>query len=155
MANVLLLFNLIFNSLTLTIQYYESARYYSNQKDLLINQLKSEIFELKGKAKDYNTMRDKIVEMEMAYRRLLEEKVISNILTNIQGNYEDNLRGKIDNSYQDSQSLKKDIDELRSHITLKYCYLTVTINLIGLNLMLNWQLKSQNRKQLFKGEKKN
>jgi hypothetical protein len=54
--------------------------------------LKAEIFELRGKGKDYANLREKIVETEMAYRRTLEEKVT----------YEDNLRNKIDHSYVDS-----------------------------------------------------
>jgi len=43
---------------------------------MLIHQLKAEIFELQAKAGDYNSLKNKMIESELAYRRLLEEKSI-------------------------------------------------------------------------------
>jgi hypothetical protein len=46
------------------MQYYESARYFSSQKDLLINQLQAEIFEMRGKNQNYNKLRENMIELE-------------------------------------------------------------------------------------------
>lgn len=47
----------------------------SDQKDLLISQLKAEIFELKQRERDYGSLRDQMLNLEHKYRSLLDEKV--------------------------------------------------------------------------------
>eukprot|EP00347_Sterkiella_histriomuscorum_P011328 403372873 len=96
----------------------EGLRYYDNliikmhqgsQKDMLINQLQSEIFELRGKGNNYNTLRDNMVEIEMAYRRLLEDK----------GIFEENMKSKIDLGSHESVQYQHEVEQLRMDITLR------------------------------------
>ncbi|CDW73585.1 vacuolar protein-sorting-associated protein 36 [Stylonychia lemnae] len=91
------------------LRYYESARYFSSQKDMLISQLQSEIFELRGKGNNYNKLRDNMMEIEQAYRRLLEDK----------GNFEDGLRSKIDHGLMESNHLQHEVETLRHEITFR------------------------------------
>lgn len=42
------------------LQYYDSVHLASDQKDLLISQLKAEIFEIQQRDKDYLALRDQL-----------------------------------------------------------------------------------------------
>jgi hypothetical protein len=47
----------------------------SDQKDLLISQLKAEIFEIQQRDKDFLALRDQLHSIESKYRHLQDEKV--------------------------------------------------------------------------------
>ena len=47
----------------------------SDQKDLLISQLKAEIFEIQQRDKDYLALRDQLHNIQSKYRHLQDEKV--------------------------------------------------------------------------------
>lgn len=47
----------------------------SDQKDLLISQLKAEIFEIQQRDKDFLALRDQLYSIQSKYRHLQDEKV--------------------------------------------------------------------------------
>jgi hypothetical protein len=47
----------------------------SDQKDLLISQLKAEIFEIQQRDKDFLALRDQLHSIQSKYRHLQDEKV--------------------------------------------------------------------------------
>ena len=51
-------------------QYYDSVHLASDQKDLLISQLKAEIFEIEQRDKDYLALRDQLYTIQTKYRHL-------------------------------------------------------------------------------------
>lgn len=55
-------------------QLYESVRYDSDQKDLLVSQLKAEIYELRKGSKDYDGLHRDLLNLEHRYNLLQEEK---------------------------------------------------------------------------------
>lgn len=59
------------------IQYFDPAQVESDQKDLIISQLKAELFELRQNERDYNELHTKLNNLEHRYNLLQEEKVIS------------------------------------------------------------------------------
>lgn len=56
-------------------QYYDSVHLASDQKDLLISQLKAEIFEIQQRDKDFLALRDQLYSIQSKYRHLQDEKV--------------------------------------------------------------------------------
>ena len=50
----------------------------SDQKDLLISQLKAEIFEIQQRDKDFLALRDQLYSIQSKYRHLQDEKVSYN-----------------------------------------------------------------------------
>lgn len=48
------------HNLSNLLQYYDSVHLASDQKDLLISQLKAEIFEIQQRDKDYLALRDQL-----------------------------------------------------------------------------------------------
>ena len=58
------------------VQYYDSVHLASDQKDLLISQLKAEIFEIEQRDKDYLALRDQLYTIQTKYRHLQDEKLL-------------------------------------------------------------------------------
>lgn len=48
----------------------------SDQKDLLISQLKAEIFEIQQRDKDFLAMKDQLMNIQSKYRHLQDEKLL-------------------------------------------------------------------------------
>lgn len=86
--------------------FYSSARAASNQKDMLIHQLKQEIFELQSKSKDYNGLRSNYIQLEASYRKMVDDKSCK----------EDDFRYQFDASYSESQTLRHSVEDLRNYI---------------------------------------
>ena len=59
----------------LNFKYYDSVHLASDQKDLLISQLKAEIFEIQQRDKDFLALRDQLYSIQSKYRHLQDEKV--------------------------------------------------------------------------------
>ena len=53
----------------------------SDQKDLLISQLKAEIFEIQQRDKDFLALRDQLYSIQSKYRHLQDDKVTITFLT--------------------------------------------------------------------------
>ena len=58
------------------VQYYDSVHLASDQKDLLISQLKAEIFEIQQRDKDYLALRDQLYTIQQKYRHVQDEKLM-------------------------------------------------------------------------------
>lgn len=58
------------------LQYYDSVHLASDQKDLLISQLKAEIFEIQQRDKDYLALRDQLYAIQTKFRHLQDEKLL-------------------------------------------------------------------------------
>lgn len=87
-------------------KYYDSVHLQSDQKDLLISQLKAEIFELQHKNKDYNAMRDQLLSLEYRFKDLQDEKART----------ENDYRNRCDYNLKNIGDLKREADDLRSLI---------------------------------------
>ena len=75
----------------------------SDQKDLLISQLKAEIFEIQQRDKDYLALRDQLYTIQTKYRHLQDEKLL-----------QDNDFGQRHDANADSlNALRKEIDDTR------------------------------------------
>ena len=59
----------------MTTQYFDPAQVDSDQKDLIISQLKADVFELKQNEKDYQDIRVNLNNLEHRHVMLQEEKV--------------------------------------------------------------------------------
>eukprot|EP00347_Sterkiella_histriomuscorum_P002862 403366509 len=85
------------------LQYYDSVHLASDQKDLLISQLKAEIFEIQQRDKDYLALRDQLHNTQSKYRHLQDEKLLQ----------DNDYRTKHESNAISVMSLKKEIDDLR------------------------------------------
>ena len=75
----------------------------SDQKDLLISQLKAEIFEIEQRDKDYLALRDQLYSLQTKYRHLQDEKLLQ----------DNDFKTRHDSNVMTLQSLKKEIDDTR------------------------------------------
>ena len=85
------------------VQYYDSVHLASDQKDLLISQLKAEIFEIEQRDKDYLALRDQLYTIQTKYRHLQDEKLLQ----------DNDFKTRHDSNLMTLQSLKKEIDDTR------------------------------------------
>ena len=84
-------------------QYYDSVHLASDQKDLLISQLKAEIFEIEQRDKDYLALRDQLYTIQTKYRHLQDEKLLQ----------DNDFKTRHDSNMLTLQGLKKEIDDTR------------------------------------------
>lgn len=75
----------------------------SDQKDLLISQLKAEIFEIEQRDKDYLALRDQLYTIQTKYRHLQDEKLLA----------DNDFKTRHDSNLLTLNSLKKEIDDTR------------------------------------------
>lgn len=75
----------------------------SDQKDLLISQLKAEIFEIQQRDKDYLALRDQLVNIQSKYRHLQDEKLLQ----------DNDFKTKHDSNNTTLMGLKREMDDLR------------------------------------------
>ena len=75
----------------------------SDQKDLLISQLKAEIFEIQQRDKDFLALRDQLYSIQSKYRHLQDEKLLQ----------DNDFRLKHDSNQVSIVGLKKEMDDLR------------------------------------------
>lgn len=99
----------------------------SDQKDLLISQLKAEIFEIQQRDKDYLALRDQLYTIQTKYRHLQDEKLLqdndfktrheSNLIT-LQGLKKecDDTRFLLNDKNRSNNDASGDIAALREHI---------------------------------------
>ena len=85
------------------IQYYDSVHLASDQKDLLISQLKAEIFEIEQRDKDYLALRDQLYTIQTKYRHLQDEKLLQ----------DNDFKTRQDSNVMSITGLKKEIDDTR------------------------------------------
>lgn len=90
-------------SLICLLQYYDSVHLASDQKDLLISQLKAEIFEIEQRDKDYLALRDQLYSIQTKYRHLQDEKLLQ----------DNDFKTRHDSNMLTLQNLKKEIDDTR------------------------------------------
>jgi chromosome segregation ATPase len=84
-------------------QYYDSVHLASDQKDLLISQLKAEIFEIQQRDKDFLAMKDQMINISSKFRHLQDEKLLQ----------DNDFRTKHDANMMTLHGLKKELDDLR------------------------------------------
>lgn len=84
-------------------RYYDSVHLASDQKDLLISQLKAEIFEIQQRDKDYLALRDQLYAIQTKYRHLQDEKLIQ----------ENEFKTRQDSNCITLHGLKKECDDAR------------------------------------------
>ena len=75
----------------------------SDQKDLLISQLKAEIFEIEQRDKDYLALRDQLYTIQTKYRHLQDEKLLQ----------DNDFKTRQDSNVMSITGLKKEIDDTR------------------------------------------
>ena len=75
----------------------------SDQKDLLISQLKAEIFEIEQRDKDYLALRDQLYTIQTKYRHLQDEKLLQ----------DNDFKTRADSNLMTVTGLKKEIDDTR------------------------------------------
>lgn len=81
----------------------------SDQKDLLISQLKAEIFEIQQRDKDYLALRDQLYTVQTKYRHLQDEKLLK----------DNDAKTRQDSNLITLHGLKKELDETRFSVTDK------------------------------------
>lgn len=90
-------------------RYYDSVHLASDQKDLLISQLKAEIFEIQQRDKDYLALRDQLYAIQTKYRHLQDEKLCQ----------ENEFKTRQDSNCINLHGLKKECDDARHHLNDK------------------------------------
>lgn len=75
----------------------------SDQKDLLISQLKAEIFEIQQRDKDYLALRDQLYSIQTKYRHLQDEKLLQ----------DNEFKTRQDSNCITLHGLKKECDDAR------------------------------------------
>ena len=70
-------------------KYFDPKQVESDQKDLIISQLKAELFELRRNEKNYEDLHAKLNNLEHRYNLIQEEKVNFFILTKRNMSYKD------------------------------------------------------------------
>ena len=105
------------------LQYYNSSNLDSEQKDLAISQLKTEVIEIKQKELKYNDEIQQLTKLEHLFYSLQEEKVYIYIIKHIysiilyQIRFESENRGKIEYTIHSIANLKTDIDTFKHNIS--------------------------------------
>ncbi|KRX09613.1 hypothetical protein PPERSA_09283 [Pseudocohnilembus persalinus] len=89
---------------------YSPAKFDSDQKDVLISQLKAEIFELRQNERDFSELSSHLKNLEHRYQILSDEKL----------RCEHDLRLRNENNLKTISNLKTDIDSLKSGLTEKH-----------------------------------
>lgn len=84
-------------------RYYDSVHLASDQKDLLISQLKAEIFEIQQRDKDYLALRDQLYTIQTKYRHLQDEKLLQ----------DNDFKTRIESNAITGQGLRKEIEDTR------------------------------------------
>lgn len=87
-------------------RYFSPSQVESDQKDLLISQIKAEIFELKQNERDYLDLAAQLRSIEHRYNLLQEEKLRA----------EADFKSRNDINFKTIANLKTDIDTLKSNI---------------------------------------
>jgi len=90
-------------------RYYDSVHLASDQKDLLISQLKAEIFEITQRDKDYMALRDQLYTVQTKFRHLQDEKLLQ----------DNDFKTRHDSNMICHAGLKKDSDDARYHLNDK------------------------------------
>lgn len=90
-------------------KYFDPAQIESDQKDLIVSQLKAELFELRQNERDYNELHSKLNNLEHRYNLLQEEKTLNE--REFKNRNELNLR-TINNLKVDIDSLKQELNVL-------------------------------------------
>ena len=93
----------ILNVSVTCLQYYDSVHLASDQKDLLISQLKAEIFEIQQRDKDYLALRDQLYTIQTKYRHLQDEKLLQ----------DNDFKTRLDSNGITLMGLKKEIEDTR------------------------------------------
>jgi len=87
-------------------RYFSPSQVESDQKDLLISQIKAEIFELKQNERDYLDLASQLRSIEHRYNLLQEEKLRAEV----------DFKSRNDINFKTIANLKTDIDTLKSNI---------------------------------------
>jgi len=87
-------------------RYFSPSQVESDQKDLLISQIKAEIFELKQNERDYLDLAAQLRNIEHRYNLLQDEKLRA----------ESDFKSRNDINFKTIANLKTDIDTLKSNI---------------------------------------
>lgn len=87
-------------------RYFSPSQVESDQKDLLISQIKAEIFELKQNERDYLDLASQLRNIEHRYNLLQEEKLRAEV----------DFKSRNDLNFKTIANLKTDIDTLKSNI---------------------------------------
>lgn len=90
-------------------KYFDPSQIESDQKDLIVSQLKAELFELRQNERDYNELHSKLNNLEHRYNLLQEEKTLNE--REFKSRNELNLR-TINNLKSDIDSLKQELNVL-------------------------------------------
>jgi hypothetical protein len=75
----------------------------SDQKDLLISQLKAEIFEIQQRDKDYIALRDQLYTIQQKYRHMQDEKLMQ----------DNDYNYRHDQNVVTTNACRKEIEDLR------------------------------------------
>jgi chromosome segregation ATPase len=84
-------------------RYYDSVHLASDQKDLLISQLKAEIFEIQQRDRDFLALRDQLQNIQSKFRHLQDEKLLQ----------DNEFKARHDSNVGSQIALKKELDDLR------------------------------------------
>ena len=90
-------------------QYYDTVHMASDQKDLLISQLKAEIFEIQQRDKDYLALRDQLYTVQTKFRHLQDEKLLK----------DNDFKTRQDVNLITLHGLKKELDDYRFRLSDK------------------------------------
>jgi len=94
-------------------KYFDPSQIESDQKDLIVSQLKAELFELRQNERDYNELHSKLNNLEHRYNLLQEEKTLNE--REFKSRNELNLR-TINNLKSDIDSLKQELNVLTADV---------------------------------------
>lgn len=89
-------------------KYFDPAQIESDQKDLVISQLKAELFELRQNERDYNELHSKLNNLEHRYSLLQEEKTLN----------EREFKNRNELNLRTINNLKADIDTLKQELNV-------------------------------------
>ena len=81
----------------------------SDQKDLLISQLKAEIFEIQQRDKDYLALRDQLYTVQTKFRHLQDDKLLK----------DNDFKTRQDVNLITLHGLKKELDDFRYRLADK------------------------------------
>jgi chromosome segregation ATPase len=89
-------------------KYFDPAQIESDQKDLVVSQLKAELFELRQNERDYNELHSKLNNLEHRYNLLQEEKSLN----------EREFKNRNELNLRTINNLKSDIDTLKQELNV-------------------------------------
>jgi len=89
-------------------KYFDPAQIESDQKDLIVSQLKAELFELRQNERDYNELHSKLNNLEHRYNLLQEEKTLN----------EREFKNRNELNLRTINNLKADIDTLKQELNV-------------------------------------